>query len=52
MGRLSVFHVISQEEQDVPVLNGRLDADKVRVLLRTWCPPPSSIRSSSAARPA
>ncbi len=33
LGRLSVFHVLSQEEQDVPVLNGRLDAAKVRLLL-------------------
>ena len=31
--RLSVFHVLSQEEQDVPVLNGRLDAAKARLLL-------------------
>jgi ring-1,2-phenylacetyl-CoA epoxidase subunit PaaE len=33
LGRLSVFHVLSQEQQDVPVLNGRLDAAKVRLLL-------------------
>jgi len=35
MERLSVFHVISQEEQDIPILHGRLDSDKVRVLLRS-----------------
>lgn len=33
LDRLSVFHVLSQEEQDVPVLNGRLDRDKARLLL-------------------
>lgn len=38
MGRLSLFHVLSQEQQDVPVLNGRLDAEKVRLLLRHLVP--------------
>lgn len=33
LDRLSVFHVLSQEEQDVPVLNGRLDGAKARLLL-------------------
>ena len=33
LGRFSVFHVLSQEEQDIPVLNGRIDADRVRLLL-------------------
>ncbi|HKU06294.1 MAG TPA: 1,2-phenylacetyl-CoA epoxidase subunit PaaE [Bradyrhizobium sp.] len=33
--RLSLFHVISGEEQDIPILHGRLDGDKVRVLLRS-----------------
>src|SRR4051794_16736113 len=36
--RLSVFHVISGEEQDIPILYGRLDGDKVRVLLRSLVP--------------
>ena len=36
--RLSIFHVISGEEQDIPVLHGRLDGDKVRVLLRSLVP--------------
>ena len=36
--RLSVFHVISGEEQDIPILHGRLDGDKVRVLLRSLVP--------------
>ncbi len=38
MGRLSVFHVLSQEEQDLPILHGRLDRDKVGVLLRAMVP--------------
>ncbi len=36
--RLSVFHVISGEEQDIPILHGRLDDEKVRVLLRSLVP--------------
>ena len=36
--RLSVFHVLSREQQDVPVLNGRLDEDKLRRLLRGVLP--------------
>ena len=38
LGRLSVFNVLSRERQDVPALNGRLDADKVRLLLRHVVP--------------
>ncbi|WP_022721782.1 1,2-phenylacetyl-CoA epoxidase subunit PaaE [Rhodopseudomonas sp. B29] len=38
IGRLSVFHVLSQEEQDLPILNGRLDRDKVAILLRAMVP--------------
>jgi ring-1,2-phenylacetyl-CoA epoxidase subunit PaaE len=38
MQRLSVFHVISGEEQDIPMLYGRLDGEKVRVLLRSLIP--------------
>jgi ring-1,2-phenylacetyl-CoA epoxidase subunit PaaE len=33
LGRFSVFHVLSQEEQDIPVLNGRLDTAKTKLLL-------------------
>lgn len=40
MGRLSVFHVLSQEEQDLPILYGRLDRDKVQILLRAMIPAP------------
>ena len=36
--RLSVFHVMSGEEQDLPILHGRLDSEKVRVLLRSLVP--------------
>ncbi|MGL5165935.1 MAG: 1,2-phenylacetyl-CoA epoxidase subunit PaaE [Afipia sp.] len=38
MGRLSVFHVLSQEEQDLPILYGRLDRQKIEVLLRSMVP--------------
>src|SRR5437868_606907 len=38
MQRLSLFHVISGEEQDIPILHGRLDGQKVRVLLRSLVP--------------
>jgi ring-1,2-phenylacetyl-CoA epoxidase subunit PaaE len=36
--RFSLFHVISGEEQDIPILHGRLDGAKVRVLLRSLVP--------------
>lgn len=38
MGRFSLFHVLSQEEQDLPILYGRLDREKVEVLLRAMVP--------------
>jgi len=38
VGRFSVFHVLSQEEQDLPILHGRLDRAKVEVLLRAMVP--------------
>lgn len=38
MARLSVFHVLSREQQDVPVLNGHLDAAKIGVLMRAMLP--------------
>ena len=40
LDRLSVFHVLSREQQDVPILNGRLDTEKVSVLLRSIVPAP------------
>ena len=36
--RFSVFHVISGEERDIPILHGRLDGGKVRLLLRSLVP--------------
>lgn len=36
--RLSLFLVLSGEEQDIPILNGRIDGDKVRLLLRSLVP--------------
>lgn len=38
MGRFSVFHVLSQEEQDLHILYGRLDREKIEVLLRAMVP--------------
>jgi ring-1,2-phenylacetyl-CoA epoxidase subunit PaaE len=38
MQRFSLFHVISGEEQDLPILHGRLDGEKVRVVLRSLVP--------------
>jgi ring-1,2-phenylacetyl-CoA epoxidase subunit PaaE len=38
LDRLSLFHVISGEEQDIPILHGRLDGEKVRALLRSLVP--------------
>jgi ring-1,2-phenylacetyl-CoA epoxidase subunit PaaE len=38
LARLSVFHVLSREQQDLMVLNGHLDAEKLRFLMRTMVP--------------
>src|SRR5262249_57267642 len=38
MDRLSIFHVLSREDQDVPILNGRVDADKMRRIVRSLVP--------------
>ena len=38
LGRLSLFYVLSQEEQDLPILQGRLDRPKVEILLRAMVP--------------
>ncbi len=38
VGRFALFHVLSQEEQDLPILQGRLDRAKVEVLLRAMVP--------------
>lgn len=39
MGRLIVQHVLSREQQDVPSLSGRLDADRLKTLLPALVPP-------------
>ena len=38
MDRLSLFYVLSQEEQDLALLNGRLDGAKARLLMRSMVP--------------
>ncbi len=38
LSRLSVFHVLSREQQEIPVLNGHLDAEKAGLLMRTMVP--------------
>lgn len=60
MGRLTVMHILSREQQDIPVLNGRLDGAKVTALLpallpgslpdyAVLCGPGDMIRDVSAA---
>jgi ring-1,2-phenylacetyl-CoA epoxidase subunit PaaE len=38
LARLAVFHVLSREQQDIPMLNGHLDVDKIGVLMRGVVP--------------
>ncbi|HEY0327581.1 MAG TPA: 1,2-phenylacetyl-CoA epoxidase subunit PaaE [Rhodopseudomonas sp.] len=38
MARFAVFHVLSQEEQELPILHGRLDRERVTLLLRAMLP--------------
>ena len=38
LARLSVFHVLSREDQDTPILNGHLDPDKLRALAKMLPP--------------
>jgi ring-1,2-phenylacetyl-CoA epoxidase subunit PaaE len=38
LARFSVFHVLSREQQDIPVLDGHLDAKKLQLLMRTMVP--------------
>jgi ring-1,2-phenylacetyl-CoA epoxidase subunit PaaE len=38
MARVAVFHVLSREQQDIPMLNGHLDVEKVGVLMRSVVP--------------
>jgi ring-1,2-phenylacetyl-CoA epoxidase subunit PaaE len=39
IGRLSVFHILSRESQDIDILNGRIDGAKVALLARAMVPP-------------
>ena len=39
MTRLSVFHVLSRERQELDILNGHLDPDKIPALTRLMPPP-------------
>ncbi len=38
LSRLAVFHVLSREQQDLAVLNGHLDAEKVALVMRSLVP--------------
>lgn len=38
MTRFSVFHVLSRENQDVDILNGRIDGERARRLLQAFAP--------------
>jgi ring-1,2-phenylacetyl-CoA epoxidase subunit PaaE len=35
LGRLAVFHLLSRESQDIDILNGRLDGDRIALLAKT-----------------
>ncbi|MGE0099120.1 MAG: 2Fe-2S iron-sulfur cluster-binding protein [Hydrogenophaga sp.] len=37
-GRLTLIHVLSRQAQEVPLLEGRIDGDKVRALIATLLP--------------
>ncbi len=39
LDRLSLVHILSREQQDIPILNGRLDAPKLRTLLPSLADP-------------
>ena len=41
LGRLAVIHILSREEQDIPILNGRIGPDKLTALLPTLLRPNS-----------
>jgi ring-1,2-phenylacetyl-CoA epoxidase subunit PaaE len=38
LGRLAVHHVLSREAQDLPLLHGRLDAERITALVRASLP--------------
>jgi ring-1,2-phenylacetyl-CoA epoxidase subunit PaaE len=39
MGRFEVLHFLTRESRDIPLLNGRFDAEKIRALARTLFDP-------------
>ena len=39
LGRLSVFHVLSRELQEIDILNGRVDGERIALLTKTIVPP-------------
>lgn len=39
LGRLVVHHVLSREQQDIALFNGRIDADKITTLLKPFAAP-------------
>ncbi len=38
LGRLTVHHVLSREAQDIPLLHGRLDGERIKRLMQTMLP--------------
>jgi ring-1,2-phenylacetyl-CoA epoxidase subunit PaaE len=38
LGRLVVHHVLSREQQEIELFNGRIDADKIEMLLKSFAP--------------
>ncbi len=38
LARLSIFYVLSREQQDIPMLNGHLDVEKIGALMRAVVP--------------
>jgi ring-1,2-phenylacetyl-CoA epoxidase subunit PaaE len=38
LGRLTVHHVLSREQQDIELFNGRIDGDKIATLLKSFAP--------------
>ncbi|HWV44356.1 1,2-phenylacetyl-CoA epoxidase subunit PaaE [Pseudorhodoplanes sp.] len=38
LGRLIVHHVLSREQQEIELFNGRIDAEKIETLLKSYAP--------------
>jgi ring-1,2-phenylacetyl-CoA epoxidase subunit PaaE len=38
LGRLTVHHVLSREQQDIELFNGRIDSGKIETLLKSFAP--------------